>query len=119
MRQTQQQRILATLEALQSGKHDIPEQYIRRHPSGDGVSARYFKQVLLVSECNGRISELRSKGHDIETSTVRDECGFVFHRIKPAFNSPEALARANQLIAELTSRDDGPIATTGPFIMVA
>ena len=30
-----------------------------------GVSARYFKQVRLISECNGRKSELRAKGHDI------------------------------------------------------
>lgn len=96
---TQQARILATLEALQSGQHDIPEQYIRRHPTGDGVSARYLKQVLLVSECNGRISELRSKGHDIETSTVRDEYGFVYHRLKPRqFNSPEALQVAREAV---------------------
>jgi hypothetical protein len=65
---TQEQRILATLQAVAAGKHDIPEEYIRRHPQGDGVSARYFKQQLLISECNGRISELRSKGHVIETS---------------------------------------------------
>jgi hypothetical protein len=44
---------------LQSGDDHIPEEYIRRHKSGDGINARYFKQVLLVSECNGRISELR------------------------------------------------------------
>jgi hypothetical protein len=34
----------------------------------EGVSARYFKQVMLISEVNGRISELRGKGCVIETS---------------------------------------------------
>lgn len=81
---TQQQRILQTLQALQSGDHDIPEIYIRRHPSGDGVSARYFKQVLFISECNGRISELRTKGYEIETSKAKDEYGFVYHRLGTA-----------------------------------
>jgi hypothetical protein len=51
--------------------------------------------VLLVSECNGRISELRSKGHDIETSTVRDKFGFVFHRLKP--ESAVVISRAKIL----------------------
>jgi hypothetical protein len=83
-RPTQQCKILATLEALQNGEHDIPEQYLRRHPSGDGVSARYFKQVMFISECNGRISELRAKGHDIETSKAKDSFGFVYHRLKVA-----------------------------------
>ena len=44
--------------------------YISAYPF-ECVSARYFKQALLVSECNGRISELRSKGYDIETSRGR------------------------------------------------
>ena len=83
MKLTQQQKILAVLQSLQSGDHNIPEEYIRRHSSGDGVSARYFKQVLLVSECNGRISELRSKGYDIETSKIKDVYGFAYHRLKP------------------------------------
>ncbi len=81
---TQQEKILAVLRALQNGEHEIPEQYVRRHPSGDGVSARYFKQVLLVSECNGRISELRAMGHDIETSEQKDPYRFAYHRLKPA-----------------------------------
>jgi len=80
---TQQQRILATLEAVVAGTHDIPEEYIRRHPQGDGISARYFKRVLFISECNGRISELRSKGYEIETSKEKDACGFAFHRLAP------------------------------------
>jgi hypothetical protein len=80
---TQQQRILAVLQSLQSADHTIPEEYIRRHKTGDGVSARYFKQVLLVSECNGRISELRSKGIDVETSKEKDQYGFAYHRLKP------------------------------------
>jgi hypothetical protein len=80
---TQQQRILAVLQSLQSGDHHIPDEYLRRHKSGDGISARYFKQALLVSECNGRISELRSKGYDIETSKQKDKFGFAYHRLKP------------------------------------
>jgi hypothetical protein len=47
------------------------------------VSARYFKQVLLVSECNGRISELRSKGYEIDTSKAKDRYGFAYHRLSP------------------------------------
>jgi hypothetical protein len=86
---TQQERILAVLRAVQSGEHEIPEQYIRRHPSGDGVSARYFKQVLFISECNGRISELRALGHEIDTSEQKDPYRFVYHRLKPtAAHSP-------------------------------
>jgi hypothetical protein len=81
---TQQERILKILESLRDGTLHVPEEYIRRHPTGDGISARYFKQVMLVSECNGRISELRGKGFDIETSKEKDKFGFVFHRLKPA-----------------------------------
>jgi hypothetical protein len=35
--------------------------HTRRHPSGDGISARYFKQSMLTSEVNGRFSEPRSR----------------------------------------------------------
>lgn len=79
---TQQERILAVLKALAEGTADLPAEYVRRHPHGDGVSARYFKQVLLISECNGRISELRAKGYDIETSSSKDAHGFAYHRLK-------------------------------------
>jgi hypothetical protein len=84
MKPTQQQKILGVLQSPQSDNHQIPEEYIRRHSTGNGVSARYFKQVLLVSECNGRSSELRSKGYDIETSKEKDRYGFAYHRLKPA-----------------------------------
>jgi hypothetical protein len=66
---TQQQRVLEVLQSLR-GEHDIPSEYIRHHAQGDGVSARYFKQVMLISEVNGRISELRAKGNVIETSNT-------------------------------------------------
>jgi hypothetical protein len=79
-KKTQQQRVLEVLQSLR-GDHDIPEEYIRRHPQGDGVSARYFKQAMLISEVNGRISELRGKGYEIETSTERDRYGFAYHRL--------------------------------------
>jgi Helix-turn-helix domain len=79
---TQQERILAILEQLRDGTLDVDESYIRRHPSGDGLSARYLKQVLLISEANARVSELRAKGYDIQTSEVKDKFGFAFHRLR-------------------------------------
>ena len=72
------------LRAVLSGNHEIPDDFIRHHETGDGVSTRYFKQVMLISEVNGRISELRGKGHEIETSAERDEYGFAYHRLRPA-----------------------------------
>ena len=78
---TQQQRILAVLQQLRDGTLDVPEEFLRRHPTGDGTGTRYFKQVMLISECNGRISELRGKGHVIETSEVTDRHGFTYHRL--------------------------------------
>jgi hypothetical protein len=45
------------------------------------VSTRYFKQQFLISEVNGRISELRSEGYVIETLDERDEYGFAYHRL--------------------------------------
>lgn len=80
-RKTQQERILDVLRAVRSGHHDIDEQYIRRHEDGDGISAAYFKRVLWITECNGRISELRTKGYDIESSSARDPHGFVYLRL--------------------------------------
>jgi hypothetical protein len=50
---------------------------------GKWVSNRHFKQVMLISEVNGRISELRGQGHIIETSEHRDDYGFSFHRLNP------------------------------------
>jgi hypothetical protein len=38
---------------------------------GDGISSRYFKQVMLISEVNGRISELRGKGYVIDVEKDR------------------------------------------------
>ena len=49
---------------------------------GDWISSRVFKQEMLISEANARISELRNKGYDIETGES-DEYGFATHRIKP------------------------------------
>lgn len=87
---TQPQRILAVLQSVQRGDHDIPEEYIRRHPTGDGLSGRYMKRVMFLSECNARMSEMNTAhralhGVDlIETSEKsRDEHGFAFHRLKP------------------------------------
>jgi len=75
---------LKVLEDLRDRTLQVSEEYIHRHSTGDGISARYFKQVMLVSECNGRISELRGKGFDIESSKEKDKFGFVYHRLAPA-----------------------------------
>lgn len=91
---TQQQRILDMLRVVRDGDHDIPGEFLRQHPDGDGLSTRYFKQVMLVSECNGRISELRSKGYVIETSEAKDAFGFAYHRLK---NEPQAETLALRL----------------------
>jgi biotin operon repressor len=87
---TQQERILKLLKAIQSGGHKVPEEYLRRHPSGDGVSARYIKQVMGITEANGRISELRGKGYEIETSKQKDVFGFAYHRLAPTTITMEA-----------------------------
>jgi hypothetical protein len=94
---TQQERILAILRNLAEDKLVVPEEFIRKHPTGDGISARYFKQAMFISECNGRISELRTKGHEIETSKAKDEYGFVYHRLRPATLSFKASQPAPDL----------------------
>jgi hypothetical protein len=43
-KETQQQRIVEVLQSLR-GDHDIPEECIRRHSTGDGVRSCYSKQV--------------------------------------------------------------------------
>jgi hypothetical protein len=45
---------------------------------------------MFISECNGRLLEIRAKGHDIETSKAKDKFGFVYHRLKDA--APNAVA---------------------------
>ena len=101
MKVTQQQRILDTLTAAHDGTLKIDPCYIRKHPDGDGVSTRYFKQVLLISEANGRISDLRAKlrlqGMDIESSKETDEHGFRFQRLRYLAERP--LTRAEILKA--------------------
>jgi hypothetical protein len=73
----------ATLGVLEkvSGHTDIPEEYIRRHPKRRRHQLGLFKQVMLISEVNGRISELRGKGYVIVTSVAEDKFGFKFHRL--------------------------------------
>jgi hypothetical protein len=36
---------------------------------------------MLISEVNGRISELRGKGYEIDTSVAEDRHGFKYHRL--------------------------------------
>ena len=81
MKETQQTRILKVLQSVRDHTHQIDSDYIREHPTGDGISSRYFKQVMLISEVNGRISELRGKGYVIDTSEAEDRYGFKYHRL--------------------------------------
>lgn len=89
---SQRARILKVLMDLRGGKlTDIPGEYIKRCeklPNGvcrDGISSRYFKHVMKISECNGRISELRAdlipKGWDIQSSDSEDAHGFKYQRL--------------------------------------
>ena len=63
-------------------RHEQAETAIRHHETGDGISSRYFKQVMLISEVNGRISELRGKGYVIDTSEAEDRYSFKYHRLR-------------------------------------
>jgi hypothetical protein len=103
---TQKQRIRQVLETVRAGTADIPSEYIRRHPSGDGVSARYFKQVMLISEANGRLTELRydlaKEGLRIEESTVRDAYGFCYHRLISEPKATRLAAKVSPLPLHLT-----------------
>lgn len=53
-----------------------------KEANGEPVSTRYLKQQLLISEANGRISELRGMGHVIETLPEKDEYGFALHILR-------------------------------------
>jgi hypothetical protein len=44
MKETQQERILSVLRVVRSSVHEVPEEYVRRRPDGDGVSVRNFKR---------------------------------------------------------------------------
>jgi len=89
MKLTQQERILKVLRAVNSGQHNVPPEYLK-----DGwLSARYLKQVMLISEANGRISELRGEGHDIST-LGEDEHGFAYHKLLDSPVSPNPAPQA-------------------------
>lgn len=60
---TQKQRIL---EALRS------------HP--DGLSTRYMKRDMGITECHARLSELRADGYDINP-IKEDEYGFTIQKL--------------------------------------
>lgn len=82
-RLTQKQKVLKTLEAVRSGDHNIDEQYLFRHDGGDGVSSRFFKQVMFLSEVNARVHELQEDGFKIVSSkTHKDPFGFVYYRLE-------------------------------------
>lgn len=88
---TQQDRIYTVLKALQANDHSIPADYLFLDDAGLWVSCRYFKQVMFISESNGRISELRAKGFNIETNDEKDNFGFAYHRLsdEPIKEQPE------------------------------
>lgn len=78
---TQRERILEVLRKV--GRNFFnPTGYTNMQDGHRWISSRYFKQVLLISECNGRISEARADGYDIATlDGEKDEYGFAYHRL--------------------------------------
>ncbi len=88
---TQQERILDVLKAIKEEGHKIPADFLFLDDSGLWVSGRYFKQRLLISEANGRVSELRAKGFNILTHAEKDNFGFAYHRLsdEPIKEQPE------------------------------
>jgi len=78
---TQQDRIYTILKALKENDHTIPAAYLFLDRGELWVSGRYLKQVMYISEANGRISELRGKGFNILTHDQKDEFGFAYHRL--------------------------------------
>ncbi len=79
---TQGQIILDVLQRLQVGASKVPKLYLKKDSDGDYVSARYFKHVMYISECNGRLSELRRSGFLTESPEERDPYGFSYHRLQ-------------------------------------
>lgn len=78
---TQREKILQVFKGVANGLIN-PVGYICIKDGHKWLSARYLKQVMLVSECNGRISELRADGHDILTlEGEKDTYGFAYHRL--------------------------------------
>lgn len=81
---TQRERVVQTLLDVGRGLFH-PDGYILVKDGHRWLSTRYFKQVLLVSECNGRISEARADGYDIATlESEKDAYGFAYHRLVSA-----------------------------------
>ncbi len=79
---TQRENILQVLRDVNDGTHTVPNEYLRQTPEGLWLSSRYLKQIMLISEANGRISEARTDGYDIATlEGVKDPYGFAYHRL--------------------------------------
>ena len=62
---------------------------------------------MLISEVNGRISELRGDGIEIETSVERDQYGFAYHRLKPARTRADHLKIAADAVRMFDSYKNG------------
>jgi hypothetical protein len=67
---------------------------------------------MLISEVNGRINELRSKGYDIETSRGKDPYGFAYHRLRRTGFDPIAAS------AEMCRRFDAGLPATEIFAVL-
>lgn len=78
---TQREKILKVLREVRDGRAVFPIEYIKTKDGEAWLSSRYLKQVMLISEANGRISEARADGYDIATLTEKDEFGFAYHRL--------------------------------------
>lgn len=80
---TQHEKVLSMLKAVRAGTHNVPEEYMLRSQSGAGISSRYFKQVMFISEVNARVHELQRKGYQIRSSTHhKDRHGFIYYRLE-------------------------------------
>jgi len=116
---TQQEKICNVLKALREDDHKIPAEFLFLDDSGLWVSGRYFKQVMYISEANGRISELRSKGFNIETHAEKDKFGFAYHRLSDEPIKPVVEKRSGKsgprvlLMGEEVSYEDLPEADAG------
>jgi hypothetical protein len=54
------------------------------------------RKVTLISEVNGRISELRGKGYVIDTSLAEDRYSFKYHRlVARACSEADGIARVD------------------------
>ena len=100
---TQEQRILATLQAVAAGKHDIPEEYIRRHPPAS--AGRRCERALLQTAASYQRMQRPHKRAEVKGPRHRDEPGndahgFAYHRL--------AFATLSDQLAQVTKPSSAP-----------